>query len=234
VQSKLERLQAQLTALTAAHSAAEVARHSARTSYESSRSSLELARRLTHCLHAEAAQWTSAITAAQTLHSCALGDALLAAVTVTYTGALQWSQRSALVSTQWLPFMATAVAGSPLHVSATTASRSALNLLMPEAVVAQWGVEGLVTAGQETAAAETAAIVCDSLLTPLLIDPQLQGLLWLKGRESAPDRHLSILRPTQVGQQGCDIQYHKLYSRLTLRYCMMCRYTTACTLLCNC
>eukprot|EP00953_Heterococcus_sp_UTEX-ZZ885_P003379 2355-Heterococcus_DN1.PRE.1 len=94
--------------------------------------------------------------------------------------------------------MATAVAGSPLQVSAATVSRSAMNLLMPEAFVAQWGVEGLVTAGQETAAAETAAVVCDSLRTPLLIDPQLQGLLWLKGRESAADRHLSILRPTQV------------------------------------
>ena len=45
---------------------------------------------------------------------------------------------------------------------------------------------------------ENGTIVCNSARWPLIIDPQLQGIKWLRQKESAPERNLQIVRLGQA------------------------------------
>ena len=41
---------------------------------------------------------------------------------------------------------------------------------------------------------ENGSILCNTSRWPLIIDPQLQGISWLRNKESAPARNLQIVR----------------------------------------
>lgn len=54
-----------------------------------------------------------------------------------------------------------------------------LSLLTDDALIAQWNNEGLPSDMMST---ENATILTNSVKWPLMIDPQLQGIKWIKNR----------------------------------------------------
>ena len=54
-----------------------------------------------------------------------------------------------------------------------------MSLLTDDALIAQWNNEGLPSDNMST---ENATILTNSVKWPLMIDPQLQGIKWIKNR----------------------------------------------------
>ena len=67
-----------------------------------------------------------------------------------------------------------------------------LSLLTDDATVALWNNEGLPSDRMST---ENATILTSAERWPLMIDPQLQGIKWIKNRESD-------LKTVRLGQRG--------------------------------
>jgi dynein heavy chain len=63
--------------------------------------------------------------------------------------------------------------------------------LTTPAEIAQWNADSLPADAVST---ENGCLVCNSSRWPLIIDPQLQGIKWIKQKESAPERNLQIVR----------------------------------------
>ena len=68
-----------------------------------------------------------------------------------------------------------------------------LTLLSDNAMIAQWNNEDLPSDLMST---ENATILLNAERWPLMIDPQLQGIIWIKIREG---KQLKIVR---IGQKG--------------------------------
>ena len=68
-----------------------------------------------------------------------------------------------------------------------------LRMLMDDADVATWQNEGLPADRMST---ENAAILLNCERWPLMVDPQLQGIKWIK------NKYAEDLRVTQIGQKG--------------------------------
>ena len=66
-----------------------------------------------------------------------------------------------------------------------------LRILTSAAEIASWGADGLPA---DQVSTENGSIVCNSARWPLIIDPQLQGIKWLRQKESAPERNLQVVR----------------------------------------
>ena len=80
-----------------------------------------------------------------------------------------------------MPFLQVAVAGSPVPMRQLDAETTIVSLIASEADVAGWNTEGLP---RDLVSTENGAIVTSSKRWPLIIDPQLQGVAWIKSRES--------------------------------------------------
>ena len=65
-----------------------------------------------------------------------------------------------------------------------------LKILTDDAEMASWNSEGLPS---DRVSTENGAIVCNSSRFPLMIDPQLQGIAWIKERESKRDLQVTRL-----------------------------------------
>jgi len=76
---------------------------------------------------------------------------------------------------------------------AITESLDPLSLLTDNATIAQWNNEDLPSDRMST---ENATILVNAERWPLMIDPQLQGIKWIKTREGAD------LRVVRLGQKG--------------------------------
>jgi dynein heavy chain len=66
-----------------------------------------------------------------------------------------------------------------------------LKVLTTEADICGWNAQGLPS---DPVSSENGTIVCNSSRWPLLIDPQLQGVSWIKTREGGVERNLQITR----------------------------------------
>jgi dynein heavy chain len=73
-----------------------------------------------------------------------------------------------------------------------SAESNPLNILTTEAEMARWNSDALPA---DRVSMENGAIVCNSARWPLVIDPQLQGIKWLRNKEADPERHLEVCPP---------------------------------------
>jgi dynein heavy chain len=70
-------------------------------------------------------------------------------------------------------------------------SADPVRILTNSAEIAVWGADGLPA---DQVSVENGTILCNSARWSLIIDPQLQGIKWLRNKEGAPERSLSIVR----------------------------------------
>ncbi|XP_076749810.1 dynein beta chain, ciliary-like [Xylocopa sonorina] len=147
---------------------------------------IDLANRLVNGLASEKIRWSETV---ETLtDSCATvpGDILLVTAFLSYMGCFTRKYRSDLMYENWLPFLESLEVKIP-----RTTDLDVLSFLTDDAQIAQWNNEGLPT---DKMSSENATILMNSTRWPLMIDPQLQGIKWIKHRYG---EELQVLRLTQ-------------------------------------
>jgi dynein heavy chain len=134
---------------------------------------LDLANRLVGGLADENARWKESVKtlSVDALHM--IGNALLSSAFVSYIGPFSQEFRGDLWRSRWLGDI---VARKIPY----TEGVDPLLILSSPSVQAGWKTEGLPA---DRISLENAAIITNCSRYPLMIDPQLQGMSWIQGRE---------------------------------------------------
>jgi dynein heavy chain, axonemal len=146
--------------------------HRLQAEAEATNKTIVLANRLVSGLASENIRWAEAVDGFRRQESTLTGDVLLTAAFVSYLGCFTKTFRMELVEKHWTPFL------QRLSPQITfTEGIDPLTLLTDDAQVAQWNNDGLPSDRMST---ENATILTNTERWPLMIDPQLQGIKWIK------------------------------------------------------
>ena len=203
VQDKVAELQAQLDTLTKDLEKADKEKQEAQQEVEHGQNRLNLAQRLTRALGDEEERWCNGIEQLRTDQKTLIGDVLLASAFVSYAGPFSSTYRRRLVDEFWVPFMKTAANGESLPLADEP---SPLRVLTTDAEIAGWQGQGLPADSLST---ENGAIVKSTSRWPLLLDPQLQGISWLKNYEGEEMFVSRIDRPDLIQRLSICIEEGK-------------------------
>ena len=177
VRSKVAELQAKLDELTIQFNAAEKDRLEAQEIAEKGRLKLELANRLTAALGSEEDRWKEGIQSFTQQREMLVGDCLLASAFISYIGPFTKDIRVDLINNVLTPLLTMPKVGKSIPM---TENVDPIEVIVSEAEIAVFQTEGLPS---DKVSAENAAIVLSSVRYPLLIDPQLQAITWIKKKE---------------------------------------------------
>jgi len=186
-------LEAKLSKLTTELNAANKEKQDAMDAVERGEKKLNLATRLTNALASENVRWAENIVSMEADKELLIGDVLLASAFISYVGPFTKTFRDKLMNETFIPFLKENLRKAVgedglLPISATS---DPVKVLTTPAQVAMWQADGLP---RDQVSTENGAIVTNSARWPVIIDPQLQGIKWLRQKESSPDRSLQIVR----------------------------------------
>ncbi|CAD7941439.1 unnamed protein product [Amoebophrya sp. A120] len=133
---------------------------------------LGLAERLVNGLADEYKRWTNTVKDLKELGLLLIGDCLLASEFVGYISPFSSNFRLDLWKNQWIPD----IEGRKIPISKGV---DPLKVLTNEAEMAGWANEGLPA---DRVSLENASVIVSCARWPLMIDPQLQGVKWIKQR----------------------------------------------------
>ena len=136
---------------------------------------LSLAERLTSGLASEYDRWTIEVERLRSVEKTLVGDVLLGAAFVSYIGAFGSQFRKRLTNDFWIADLVN-------RQIPMTAGIEPLDLLTNDSQKAQWQNEGLPA---DRISIENGAIITNCNRWPLIIDPQLQGISWIRSHEEA-------------------------------------------------
>ena len=139
---------------------------------------LNLAERLVNGLKEENERWGAQVEVLKERKALLVGDIMIAASFVAYIGPFNEVHRQQLVHAQWIPD----IQGRDIPMTSTDDGEYAgpvLTLAAP-AQIAAWRSEGLPS---DRLSLENGAIITSCARWPLLIDPQQQGVRWLRRHE---------------------------------------------------
>ena len=181
----LARAEARVAELNDRLKAATADKEAAEAEAQTVQDRLGLAQRLVHGLSGEKVRWTGEVASAADTDARLVGQCVLAAAFVSYCGGFDTETRQALHG-QWVADLA------GREVIPLPPKPDFVGTLSTDAGRAAWANQGLPT---DRTSVENAAIVTEALRGrwPLLVDPQLQGLRWLKGLEAA-----GLAAPTDI------------------------------------
>jgi dynein heavy chain len=134
---------------------------------------ISLADRLVSGLASENKRWGVEIDALRIRESTLVGDVLLAAAFVSYIGAFDAGFRRELWKEVWIADLLS-------REIPVTEGVDPLGTLSTDADIAEWMNDGLPA---DRISVENGAVITSCTRWPLLIDPQLQGIKWLRKRE---------------------------------------------------
>ncbi|XP_039431337.1 dynein beta chain, ciliary-like isoform X4 [Culex pipiens pallens] len=149
---------------------------------------IDLAHRLVNGLASENVRWRESIAHLKSQSVTLPGDVLLIACFISYVGCFTRRYRVELQEKMWIPTFRLSKPAIPF-----TEGVDPLNLIVDDAVIASWNNEGLPS---DRMSSENAAILTYSSRWPLMIDPQLQGIKWIKQKYGS---NLTVLRLTVKG-----------------------------------
>jgi dynein heavy chain len=155
---------------------------------------LQLAQRLVQGLQSEKTRWAIEIQRLKADESLLLGDVLLAAAFVSYIGSFDSTFRVHLWKNQWARDLQDRGIPTAADRSADGAASDPLSMLVDDSSQAKMMQEGLPA---DRISVENGAIIVNSKRWPLLIDPQLQGIKWLKKREENAEGGLVNMQLSQ-------------------------------------
>lgn len=196
VRRHVARLRKQLEKLETQFEAAELEKMQVVADAKKTHQSLDLAQRLVGALASENVRWLEGIDRLQKMESVLIGDVLLAAAFVSYAGSFDIGFRSALVD-QWTKF----IREKQIPISDES---DPVSVLVDDAVIASWGNQRLPS---DRTSIENGCILTNCERWPLMIDPQLQGITWIKQRyplvtDPDSDRDAQKLHVVRLGQKG--------------------------------
>ena len=140
---------------------------------EACRSRLSLAERLVHGLSSEKVRWGNEVETLRENDVSLAGDVLLSAAFVSYIGAFNAPLRASLWSKKWIDDL------NSREIPVTN-DIDPLGQLTNDAEVANWLNQGLPA---DRMSKENGAIITSCSRWPLIIDPQLQGIKWIRRME---------------------------------------------------
>jgi len=189
VRARVKELEDKLGGLINELNEAEGVKQAAEATVARGELKLSLAERLLGALSSENVRWNAGIARLQQTRDLLVGDTLLSASFISYIGPFTKQYRTKLLEDQWLPALRTPKSGSPVPMSKEA---DPLTALTNESEVASWQTMKLPA---DPVSTENGAIVSRSTRWPLLIDPQLQGVAWIKTQYSSDkDKMLRVAR----------------------------------------
>jgi dynein heavy chain len=188
VEEEVGKLQAKLDKLNKQYEAATNEMAEAQAAAERGKRRLALAERLINALSSENVRWTAGIETLKEERSVVVGDVLIAASFISYIGPFPKRFRGSLISQMWIPFLNRCCGGEGIPLSGNV---DPLTVLTTASEIANWSTQGLPS---DPVSIENGAVVTCSSRWPLIIDPQLQGIYWVKSMESSPERNLQVVR----------------------------------------
>jgi len=201
IQAKDEALKAaeaakqQVAELTAAFNEAVAEKEAVEAEAEACERKLGLAQRLMAALGSEGERWRQGIEGMKVELGLLAGNALLAAAFVSYSGSFNRFFREGLLDDKFKPYLQgtiPAAKGVPIPMSP---GADPLKILTNEAEIAQWSSDGLPS---DRTSVENGTIVTNCARWPLMIDPQLQGITWIRRKEERRGLHVVRLGQRQL------------------------------------
>ncbi|MEW5298846.1 MAG: hypothetical protein WDW36_001923 [Sanguina aurantia] len=174
VQVKVAELNAMVQNLEDQFKAATDEKEAAIQQSERCRRKLELANRLITALASEGERWALTVQQLGKDYEVLTGDMLLAAAFVSYAGPFTSKFRASLIE-ECIKFL------RERNTPMTEGISDPLKVLVDDAMVASWTREGLPS---DPTSIQNGTILTNSERWPLMMDPQLQGVVWIKERES--------------------------------------------------
>uniref|UniRef100_A0A4W6EVU6 Dynein axonemal heavy chain 11 n=1 Tax=Lates calcarifer TaxID=8187 RepID=A0A4W6EVU6_LATCA len=188
IRKKLAELDTSLETLTTAFEKATSEKLRFQEEVNRTNKTIELANRLVKGLESENVRWAHSVAQYHEQEETLSGDVLLTAAFISYSGSFSKKYRRELLDNLWMPFLRSQKMPIPM-----TEGLDPVSMLTDDATVAQWNNEGLPGDKMST---QNATILTNCERWPLLIDPQLQGIKWIKSRYG------SSLKVISLGQRG--------------------------------
>jgi dynein heavy chain len=175
VQEKVGKLQAALYELTSKYDKAIAEKNAAVAEAERCSRRLNLAQRLVSALGSEKERWAKSIVMLQNQITLVVGDVLMASSFVSYAGPFNKKFRNLMINEEFMKF----IRDTQIPVSADP---NPVKILTEESTIALWNKQALPT---DQVSVENGTILTNSERYPLIIDPQLQGITWIREKEKA-------------------------------------------------
>ncbi|XP_041939413.1 dynein heavy chain 9, axonemal [Alosa sapidissima] len=188
IKAKINHLNENLAKLTAKFEKATADKLKCQQEAESTARTISLANRLVGGLASENVRWADAVSSFRRQGRTLCGDVLLITAFVSYLGYFTKRYRLQLMDDTWRPYLSQLKVPIPV-----TPDLDPLTMLTDDADVATWQNEGLPADRMST---ENATILTSCERWPLMVDPQLQGIKWIK------TKYGEDLRVIRIGQRG--------------------------------
>ncbi|XP_055450236.1 dynein axonemal heavy chain 9 [Psammomys obesus] len=189
IKAKITRLNENLAKLTAKFEKATAEKLKCQQEAEETTGTISLANRLVGGLASENIRWAEAVQNFKQQERTLCGDILLTTAFISYLGFFTKKYRKSLMDGTWKPYLSQLKVPIP-----TTPTLDPLRMLTDDADMATWQNQGLPA---DRMSMENATILTSCERWPLMVDPQLQGIKWIK------NKYGEELRVTQLGQKGC-------------------------------
>nr|XP_049704637.1 dynein beta chain, ciliary-like [Helicoverpa armigera] len=183
---QISELEAKLEELLKAFQEAVNEKMKCQAEADATNATIDLANRLVNGLASEKIRWSATVVDLKESGVMLPGDVLLVTAFISYVGCFMRRYRMLLINEDWIPTLAKTNPKIEM-----TEGLDPLSMLTDDAQVAAWNNEGLPT---DTMSTENATILTNSARWPLMIDPQLQGIKWIKQKYGD---HLVVIRLTQ-------------------------------------
>ncbi|XP_077110730.1 dynein axonemal heavy chain 9 isoform X2 [Ranitomeya variabilis] len=188
IKAKIALLNENLAKLTAKFEKATADKLKCQQEADSTALTISLANRLVGGLASENIRWAEAVRNFKLQESTLCGDVLVITAFVSYLGYFTKKYRQDLMDKTWKPYLGQLKVPIPV-----TESLDPLTMLTDDADIAAWQNEGLPADRMST---ENATILTSCERWPLMVDPQLQGIKWIK------NKYGEELRVVRIGQRG--------------------------------
>uniref|UniRef100_A0A8C9XQ20 Dynein axonemal heavy chain 17 n=1 Tax=Sander lucioperca TaxID=283035 RepID=A0A8C9XQ20_SANLU len=188
IKSKINHLNENLAKLTAKFEKATADKLKCQQEAESTARTISLANRLVGGLASENVRWAEAVENFKKQERTLCGDVLLITAFISYLGYFTKRYRLQLMDNTWRPYLSQLEVPIPV-----TPDLDPLTMLTDGADIAAWQNEGLPADRMST---ENATILTSCQRWPLMVDPQLQGIKWIK------TKYGENLRVIRIGQRG--------------------------------
>lgn len=172
LEAKVDALEEALMKVKEKQDEAEAEKKRCQDEADNTAHQIDLAYRLVNGLQSENVRWRDLIYSFETKLVTLPGDILLISCFISYVGCFTRRYRLELLRTKWIP---TFLRIKP-EISYSECN-DPLSLICDDAQIAEWNNEGLPSDSMST---ENAVILMNSTRWPLIIDPQLQGIRWIK------------------------------------------------------
>jgi dynein heavy chain len=189
IQEKINELDKNLSDLRAKFEKATADKLKCEEEAQSTQITIGLANRLVGGLASEKVRWSESVRNFKEQEKTLSGDVLVAAAFISYVGCFTKKYRVEMFE-NWINYLRDEKNPAKLPLSQEI---DPLSILTNAAEIARWNNENLPT---DRVSLENATMVVNCKRWPLIIDPQLQGVTWIKTREAEK------LKTVRLGAKG--------------------------------